>query len=146
MGIDQYWLSEVRLQQLSRQMPSTSWGISLMRDAWPRVYTHLLSSDTYRGCTAALSLLCAEVRSETPLFRVVQVIEAADQSLKQSSMFPPGSDASGGAGLVLTNAWQRSQSGLNSAQLAAAFESELIYASQLFMQAQQYEAQGAVLP
>jgi hypothetical protein len=49
MDIDDHWLDNNELDRTSTQEPSTTWGKELMREAWPKRYPGLLSSDTYRG-------------------------------------------------------------------------------------------------
>jgi hypothetical protein len=145
MTVDQYWLDDAELARISRQTPSTSWGVELMSTAWPKLYPGLLSSDTYRGCAAVLAMLRAYVRPGSSILDIQNVIEQVDQSVKQSRSFPAGSDGCGGATLTTTNAWQRTESGLSPSQIAAAIESELIYVAQLFVRARQHELAGGRL-
>jgi hypothetical protein len=146
MNVDQYWLDDEELGRISRQVPSTSWGMELMSAAWPKMYQGLLSSDTYRGCAAVLATLRAYVRSGSSIREIQGIIDQVDQSVKTSRSFPAGSDGCGGAILTTTNAWQRTEAGLSADQIAAAFESELIYVAKLFVRARQYELAGQRLP
>jgi tetratricopeptide (TPR) repeat protein len=146
LRIDEHWLDDAELARISRQVPSTAWGKELMRDAWPARYQGLLSSDTYRGCAMVLSTLFGNMRVGMQIGELVQIIGSVDQSIKTSHTLPTGTDRCGGASLAITNAWQRAHSGLTIDQIGMAFESELIYAAQMFMKAHQQEIAGEKLP
>jgi hypothetical protein len=136
MNIDQYWLDDNALARISRQVPSTNWGKELMRDAWPKRYPGLLSRDTYRGCAIVLSMLCASMRRGISVREIQQLVEGVDQSLKTSTTLRPPSDLYGGASLTIVNAWTTAADlGFTAEQIAAAYESELIYAAQMFIKA-----------
>lgn len=127
-------------------MPSDFSSVALVRDDGPHGERLLLSSETYRGCAAAVSYLRARVTPQTPIFEIVQAVEDADRALGASTTFPMGSDGACGAALVLASAWRWSQSGLTAAQMEAALESERIYAAQLFIQARERESRSVAAP
>ncbi|MGA7384948.1 MAG: hypothetical protein WBW81_09770 [Methylocella sp.] len=58
---------------------------------------------------------------------IERLIERVDQSIKTSKPVPGGSHQLGGAALTLTNAWECAHCGYTAGQIAAAYESELIY-------------------
>jgi hypothetical protein len=146
VNVDYFALDDDALLRISRLTPSTPWGNELIKEAWPKIYPSLLSSDTYRGCATVLSALRAQAPKGTSLAVIERAIDAVDQSLKKSEIFVPDSDGCGGAVLTVTNAWQRTQSGLTADQLVDALESELIYSARMFMLAREREIAGQKLP
>ena len=147
MEVDDYWLDDSQLALLGRQSPSTAWGAQLMRDAWPKRYPGLLSSATYRGCAIVLSMLRANMRVGISVPEIRRLVEQVDQSLKNSRALQANSDLSGGANLTIVNAWTTAaELGLTAEQVAAAYESELLYAAKMFVLARQQESRGEKLP
>lgn len=139
LNIDDYWLDDNQLIEISHKVPSTQWGKKLSTEAWPQLYQGILSSNTYRGCAAGLFSLYTSVRRCISLHQIEQIIVELDQSLKISQVCRSGSEQYSGAFLSITNAWQRSHSDLTIDQIVASLESELIYVSQLFVKARQNE-------
>jgi hypothetical protein len=137
MNMDSAWLNDTQMRQLSMRAPSSAFGQDAMR-LWPQQYPGLLSAETYRGCAIVLWMLYNQLRTQfVSLALIESTIDAAHQALLVSKSIPPGSDIQGGATLSLTNAWQRSHSGVSAQQAVEAFESESIYAAKKFVQAQQ---------
>ena len=146
MDVDDYWLDDSQLAHLGRQAPSTAWGAQLMRDVWPKRYPGLLSSATYRGCAIVLSMLRAQMRAGVSVPEIQQLVEQVDQSLKTSRVLQADGDLSGGANLTIVNAWTTAaELGLTAEQIAAAYESELLYAAKTFVLARQHESKGEKL-
>ena len=146
MNLDEGWLDDAQIAALSARSPASAWGQELMQAAWPRLYTSLLSSETYRGCVMALSLLCTQVRPGFALGEVEQLITTLHEAVATAETLPAGSDRAGGFGLVITNAWERAHAGLATGQLIEAFESEMIYTARLFVTAREKEKSGSRLP
>lgn len=85
MNIDAYGYDDHELSRIAARVPSTTWGNELMRDGWPKLYTQLMSSETYRGCISVLAMLAAQMRAGMRLGEIEQLIERADRSVKSSS-------------------------------------------------------------
>lgn len=144
-NIDDYPVDEDRVTALSRRVPLTAWGRELMTDAWPKLYESGLTSETYLGCVAALLTLAPHLRQGMSLNDIQQKVTAIDESLKSSKLFLSGSHRASGAALTLTNAWERTRAGLSVEQLLIAFDSELIYATKMFVAAREREKAGETL-
>ena len=144
-NIDDYPVEETRVAALSHRIPATPWGRELMTNAWPKLYEAGLTSETYLGCTAVLLTLAANLRSGMSSDDIVQKVIAVDKSLKNSTLFLPGSHRAAGAALTVTNAWERTRQGFSSEQLLIAFDSELIYAAKMFVAARESEKAGGTL-
>jgi hypothetical protein len=136
------WLDDSELLRLSRLAPSTAWGRELMTSAWPQRFPTLLSSDTYRGYATILSRVYGSMRSGTGVKDVEIIINRVDQDYKGETASVVGSDLAGGAGLALANAWSDAHTGVTLEQIAAALESQLIYAARMFATALQQETRG----
>jgi hypothetical protein len=140
-------LADHELAGLGVRQPSTPWGAELMRTAWPQRYPGLLSSETYRGCASVLSALLAAMHPGIGVGAIQQLVERVDQAVKGSPIAQTQNDACGGAVLTVTNAWTTAADlGFTAPQIAAAYESELIYAAKMFVRARQQEAAGKKLP
>jgi hypothetical protein len=147
MSIGDCWLDDEQLNKLSRQIPSTDVGRRLMQTTWPTRYQGLVSSDTYRGCAIALTMLHTRLRyRELSIGLLESAIEAVDQALQTSPAIRAREHVVGGASLAIANAWQTVHCGLPAAGVVGAYESEAIYAAQKFATARQYEAAGHQLP
>lgn len=144
-NIDDYVIDEQRVGVISNRTAATAWGRELMTDAWPRLYDNGLTSETYLGSVSALSALSAHLRQGMSLTDIQQKVTAIDESLKSSKLFPVGAHRTAGAALTLTNAWERTQAGLSADQVLVAFDSELIYASKMFIAAREREKEGETL-
>lgn len=138
-----FWLDDLQLKKISHQFPSTPWGIELMETVWPRHFAELCSSETYRGYATVLSIVSAQMYRGISISGIEQIIEDVDRSLKTAAA---AAAVRGGATLAITNAWERAHCGITSDQVGAAYESELIYAANMFVRARQYEMAGYVLP
>jgi hypothetical protein len=146
MHIDNYWLSDTELSQLSRQIPSTEFGNELM-SKWPARYPGLLSSDTYRGCAIALFALSTSLNGGmVTIAAIEQAIETLHDSLVKSNTFAVGMDRQGGATVTLSNAWEGADSGVSARQAVEAYESEAIFAARMFVRAREQELAGIRLP
>jgi hypothetical protein len=138
MNIDDHWLDDNELARISAQHPSTRWGAELMRGAWPKRYPTLLSSETYRGCAIVLSTLLASMWQGISVREIQRLVEGVDQSLKVSRILQAPNDQYGGASLTVVNAWTTAADlGFTAEQIAAAYESELIFAARMFVIARQ---------
>lgn len=138
MNIDNCWLADDQLAYISTQQPSTSWGAELIGTTWPKRYPTLLSSETYRGCATVLSLLLSLMHQGISVRQIQMLVENLDQSLKASQLAQTANDMFGGAGLTIVNAWTTAaELGFTSQQIAAAYESELIYVAKMFIHARQ---------
>lgn len=144
-NIDDYVIGEQRIAAISDRIPATAWGRELMTAAWPKLYDSGLSSETYLGSVSALSALTPHLRQGMSLTDIQQKVTAIDESLKSSKLFPAGAHRTSGAALTLTNAWERTEAGLSADQLLIAFDSELIYASKMFIAAREREKAGETL-
>ena len=142
MSIDDFWLDDAQMMEISCRRPSTRWGEQLISDTWPARYAGLVSSDTYRGCAIVLLALHSGTVSGISLLEIEQLIDDVDHAVKRSNRLVAGSDACGGALLTTTNAWDTAHAGLTSDQIRAALESELIYAAGKFVIARQLEMSG----
>jgi hypothetical protein len=137
MNIDDFWLDDAALVQVSRRVPSTALGRQLMTQTWPERFPSVCSSESYRGYAIVLSMVCAYIHSGIDLRAIERVIDGVDQCVKTSNTFRPYTDICGGAVLALANAWESAHCGITPAEVVAAYESELIYAAGMFVRARQ---------
>jgi len=144
-NIDDYPVDEGRVGAISLRVPETVFGRELMTNAWPKLYESGYSSETYLGCVAALLALNAHIRKGMSRNEIEQKIIAIDESLKNSKVFMPGAHRTGGAAITMTNAWERTRLGYSAEQIANSFDSELIYASKMFLAAREREKAGETL-
>jgi len=138
VNIDNFWLEDQALARISRQTPSTPPVATLLRDLWPKMFEGLMSSETYRGCAAVFGALSQHGRMDVG--RAEQIINSVDQSLNASSTLLPGTDGFGGAKNAIAAAWDTAHCGYTGAELAAAYESGLIYSAIMFQRARQMAA------
>ena len=136
------WLDDSELLRLSRMAPSTPWGRELMTNAWPQRFPSLVASDTYRGYATILSRVYGSMRSGIGVKDVEIIIGRVDQEYQGQPKAAAGSALAGGAGLALANTWSDAHTGISVEQIAAALESQLIYAARMFVTALQQEARG----
>ena len=147
MNVDEYWLNDESLAEISRRVPSTDWGRQWLRDLWPKMHPVLMPSELYRGYAMALSILCAHMRPGIRLSEIGRIIDSVDQAAQTATSLPVGAEQTEGFALAIANAASRTQSGAVPAdQLVAAFESELIYVARLFAEARRHESAGVKLP
>jgi hypothetical protein len=146
LNIDNYWLDDRKLANIRHQVPSTEWGKELMRDAWPKMFQQLCSSETYRGYAIVISVLCSHMRRGISIGEIEKIIESVDRSVKTSRTFTLSEHLLGAAGLAITNAWERCHCGITTDQIAASYESELIYTAKMFNIAREHEIAGRKLP
>jgi hypothetical protein len=144
-NIDDHPLDENRIAEMSRRFPATEWGRELLTDAWPKLYGKDLTSETYHGCVSVLHTLLSNIRVDMSLSNIQEKITAVDESLKTSKQFVPNSHWTGGAALTIANAWERTEAGFTVKQLLIAFDSELIYASKMYVEAREREKAGQQL-
>ena len=144
MDIAAYWPDDTVMERTSLQVPSTEFGIELMQD-WPSRYKEPLSSDVFRGCVMVLLALLDILREQQPvdIATIDTVINDMDHALKTSSFFNAMSgDFRGGAIITLSNAWNSAHCGVPTWQAVAAYESEAIFAAQMFCRARRQEMGG----
>jgi hypothetical protein len=147
MNVDEHWLDDNSLTELSRRVPSTDWGRQWLRDLWPKMHPVLMPSELYRGYAMALSILCAHVRPGIRLSEIGRIIDSVDEAAQTATSLPVGAEQTEGFALAIASAASRTQSGAVPAdQLVAAFESELIYVARLFEEARRHENAGVKLP
>jgi hypothetical protein len=136
------WLDDGELLRLSRLAPSTPWGRELMTSAWPQRFPTPLSIDAYRGYATVLSRVYGSMRSGIGIRDVEGIISRVVLECKNQPQPAAGSALVGGAGLALANTWSDAHTGITVEQVAAAVESQLIYAARLFANAYQEEGRG----
>jgi hypothetical protein len=140
--MDVKWLDDSELLRVSRLAPSTALGRELIASAWPQRFPTLLSSQTYRGYATILSRVYGSMRAGHGVKDVESIITRVAQEYKGQTASTAGSALAGGAGLAVANAWSDAHAGISVEQIAAALESQLIYAARMFADALQQEARG----
>jgi hypothetical protein len=135
------WLEDRELLELSQRTPRTQWGKELMRDAWPKRFTGMVSSDTYRGYASVLAEVYRKIYVGAELQHVENIITRVDEDSKLLAD-QEQSDLAGGARLAIVNSWSNTHCGLTIQKAIDAFESELIYTAKMFVTASQLEASG----
>jgi hypothetical protein len=143
MNIDDVSLGDEEFLRLSRQTPSTEIGKQVL-PKWRERFTDPQPSEFYRGYAIVLWMLWKQTAGPVTIRDIERIIDAVHDSRMASRVFVRGTDLDAGATIAAANAWEAAQSGVAASQVAANYESELIYVAKLFLDARSRE-QGATV-